>query len=244
MGMKKNYFLFIFMIISYSTYSQTQGVGINEAVPEQALHLGSANSTIRVEGLNETNNLYNLGAANTYPLYVDNNGSLTLYNSASFNSNGSDAIDTGNMLNTTITILNGDNDGIETAEIYNFEITVDRPSIVLVKYNVSFEVFEDPSENKLTDNLARRVNTYLKLNGGTRKYGHASKCYTGSDSNDIAGVLYNMSSSYIVIPAAGTYTISWHAEISSGLNGNAANTGKATCLIVGRGLDSLMYKIN
>lgn len=244
MGMKKNYFLFVFIITSYSAYSQTQGVGINEVVPEQTLHLGSANSTIRVEGLNETNNLYNLGATNTYPLYVDNNGSLTLYNSASFNSNGSDAIDTGNMPNTTITILNGDNDGIESAEIYNFDITVDRPSIVLVKYNVSFEVFQDAAENKLTDNLARRVNTYFKLNGGTRKYGHASKCYTGSDKNDIAGTLYNMSSSYIVIPAAGTYTISWHAEISSGLSENTANTGRATCLIVGRGHDSLLYKIN
>lgn len=232
------------MIISYSAYSQTQGVGINEVTPQQTLHLGSSNSTIRVDGLNESNNSYNLGATNTYPLYVDNNGSLTLYNSASFNSNGSDVIDTENMTNTTITILNGDNDGIESAEIYSFEITVERPSIVLIKYNVSFEVFEDVTENKLTDNLARRVNTYLKLNGGTRKYGHASKCYTGSNSNDIAGVLYNMSSSYIVIPAAGTYTISWHAEVSSGLNGNAANTGKATCLIVGRGLDSLMYKIN
>lgn len=242
--MKKNYFLFVFMIISYSAYSQTQGVGINEVTPQQTLHLGSSNSTIRVDGLNESNNSYNLGATNTYPLYVDNNGSLTLYNSASFNSNGSDVIDTENMTNTTITILNGDNDGIESAEIYSFEITVERPSIVLIKYNVSFEVFEDVTENKLTDNLARRVNTYLKLNGGTRKYGHASKCYTGSNSNDIAGVLYNMSSSYIVIPAAGTYTISWHAEVSSGLNGNAANTGKATCLIVGRGLDSLMYKIN
>lgn len=232
------------MIVSYSTYSQTQGVGINETAPQQTLHLGSANSTIRVEGLDETNNTYNLGATNTYPLYVDNNGSLTLRNSASFNSNGSDLIDDGNIINSTIVIPAGDNDGIESAEIYNFVITVDRPSLVLVKYNISFEVFEDKLENKLTDNLARRVNTYFNLNNGSRKYSHASKCFTSSHKDDVAGILYNMSSSYIVIPAAGTYTISMHAEVSSGLTNNTANTGRATCLIVGRGQDSLMYKVN
>ena len=62
--LKKNYFLFVFIITSYSAYSQTQGVGINEVVPEQTLHLGLASSTIRVEGLDETNNSYNLGSTN------------------------------------------------------------------------------------------------------------------------------------------------------------------------------------
>lgn len=242
--MKNNYLTLCFLSFSIFAFPQVSGVGINETAPEQALHLGSANSTIRVDGLNETNNSYNLGPSNTYPLYVDNNGSLTLYNTSSFNSNGTDLIDNGNIINSTITIPDGDSDGIESAEIYSFVVTVQRPSLVLVKYNVSFEVFEDKLENKLTDNLARRVNTYFKLNSSTRKYSHVSKCYTGSDKNDIAGILYNMSSSYIVIPAAGTYTISLFAEVSSGLTRNFANTGKATCLIVGRGQDSLMYKVN
>lgn len=239
--MKKNYIFYLIMIVSYSAYSQTQGVGINETNPQQTLHLGSSNSTIRVEGLDENNNTYNLGTGNTYPLYVDNNGSLTLYNAASYNSNGLDFLNNDNIINSTIIIPEGDNDGIESAEIYSFEVTVNRPSLVLVKYNVSFEVYENLGERKLTDNLARRVNTYFKLDGGTRKYSHASKCYTGSASNDVAGVLYNMSSSYIYIPSAGTHTIRMFAEVSSGITSNIANTGKATCLIVGRGHDSLMY---
>lgn len=242
--MKKNYFLLVLITISYSIYAQTKGVGINETVPEQTLHLGLASSTIRVEGLDETNNSYNLGSTNTYPLYADYNGSLSLYNGSSYNSNGGDFVNSGNILNEVIVIPDGDSDGVESAEIYSFIVTVNRPSLVLVKYNVSFEVFEDRSENRLTDNLARRVNTYFRLNSGTRKYSHVSKCYTSSDKNDVAGILYNMSSSYIVIPAAGTYTITMHAEVSSGLTGNTPNTGKATCLIIGRGQDSLMYKVN
>ncbi|WP_333807910.1 hypothetical protein [Flavobacterium sp.] len=241
--MKKIPLLSFLLFASYSIYSQTQGVGINEDNPQQTLHLGSSNSTIRVDGLNEINNTYNLGSNNTYPLYVDHNGSLTLYNAASYNSNGLDFLNNNNI-NSTIIIPEGDNDGVESAEIFNFEVTVNRPSLVLVKYNLSFEVFEDQTEKKLTDNLARRVNTYFKLNSGTRKYSHASKCYTGSSLNDVAGILYNMSSSYIYIPTAGTHTIRMFAEVSSGLTSNIPNTGKATCLIVGRGYDSLMYIIN
>jgi len=242
--MKKKSLFYFLMFASYSTYSQTQGVGINETTPQQALHLGASNSTIRVEGLDETNNAYNLGASNTYPLYVDNNGSLTLYNAASYNSNGLDFLNNNNNINATIIIPEGDNDGVESAEVFNFEVTVNRPSLVLVKYNVSFEVFENQTEKKLSDNLARRVNTYFKLDGGTRKYSHASKCYTGSTINDVAGILYNMSSSYIYLPVAGTHTIRMYAEVSSGLTSNTPNTGKATCLIVGRGYDSLMYIIH
>jgi hypothetical protein len=240
--MGKHYINFAFLVVSSAAWCQVQGVGINETIPQQALHLGSPTSTVRVEGLNETNNSYNLGATNTYPLYVDNLGSLTLRNSGAFNSDGNDAFVS--VPNSTIILLNGDNDGIADGEILNFTITTSRPTIVLVKYTLSFEVFQNVSENKLTDKLARRINTYFRLNNGTRKYGHASKCFTSSATNDVSGELYNMSSSYIVIPTAGTHTISLHGEVSSGLTNSTSNTGKATCVVFGRGHDSLMYKVN
>lgn len=240
--MEKHYTNLAFLLISSAAICQVQGVGINEIMPQQALHLGSPTSTIRVEGLNETNNSYNLGTSNTYPLYVDNLGSLTLRNSGAVNSDGSDAFVS--IPNSTIILLNGDNDGIVNGEILNFSITTSRPTIVVVKYTLSFEVFENVSETKLTDKLARRINTYFRLNNGTRKYSHASKCFTSSAINDVSGELYNMSSSYIVIPTAGTHTISLHGEVSSGLTNNLANTGKATCVVFGRGHDSLIYKVN
>lgn len=241
--MKKHYILFV-LLCHTIVFSQASGVGLNETNPQQMLHLGASKSTIRVEGLNETFNEYNLGPGNTYPLYVDDQGSLTLYNATLFNSNGSDAINDADLTNGTVVILNGDNDGVASAELMSFTVTTTRPALLLVKYNISFEMFSDAAENKLFDLYARRINTYFKLNGGTRKYCHISKSFTSSDKTDVNGILYNMSSSYIIIPAAGTHTISIHGEISSGLTGSLANTGKATCVKFGRGIDSLMYKLN
>lgn len=242
--MKKSYVQLLLILFSSFAYSQVSGVGINEVIPEQVLHLGSSNGTIRVEGLDEANNQYNLGGTNTYPLYVDDKGDLTLYNQTLFNNNGSDALTNGNINNAIAVIFDGDSDGKEEVEIFNFTITVNRPSLLLIKYNVSFEVFADVSENIIKDKLARRVNTYFKLNNSTRKYSHVSKCYTASGNFDVTGIFYNASSSYMIIPTAGTYTISMFGEISSGIKGNIANTGLATCVKFGRGNDTMMYKLN
>lgn len=241
--MTKNYLLLTLGLFSTILFAQLPAVGINETDPQQTLHLGSANGTIRVEGLDENNNTYNNGPKKTYPLYVDNLGNLTLENETLYNSNGEDAF-TDNLTTTYVYVPNGDADGVETDELYSFTITTSRQALLLVKYNISFEVFSDPIFNKITDKLSRRINTYFTLNNGTRKYSNVSKCYTGFTKSDVDGIYYNMSSSYIIIPAAGTYTITLHGEVSSGLRDNTANTGKATCVYFGRGLDTLMYKLN
>ena len=81
----------LFILNSALFYSQVSGVGINETVPEQALHLGSQTGTIRVDGLNATNNSYNGGGVDkTYPVYADFNGDLTLKSTAYNNSDGND----------------------------------------------------------------------------------------------------------------------------------------------------------
>jgi hypothetical protein len=242
--MKKKYILLFFLSFNCLTFSQTSGVGINETSPEQTLHLGSPNGTIRTEGLDEINNQYNLGGTNTYPLFVDELGDLTLYNQTLYNSNGSDALTNANIINAVVVIPSGDADGKEEIEIFNFSITVNRPSLLLIKYNVSFEVFESIDEKIIKDKLARRINTYFRLNNSKRKYSHVSKCYTSSGNNDVTGDFYNASSSYIIIPAAGTYTISMHGEVSSGIKNNIANTGLATCVKFGNGNDTMMYKLN
>lgn len=244
--MTKIYLPIIFLfLISLSTSAQVSGVGINETVPEQTLHLGTPTGTIRVEGLDENNNIYNNGSAHTYPLFVDEKGDMTLYNQILYNSDGNDAFDDTNINTSTAVILDGDNDGLETVWIYSFTISVNRPSLLLVKYNLSFEVFRNTEEIEIKDKLARRINTYFRLNGSARKYCHISKCYTGGNNGgNVTGMFYNMSSSYIVIPAAGTYTIEMFGEISSGLKAGNPNTGLATCVIFGRGDDTLMCKLN
>lgn len=242
--MKKIYQPLAFCILTYScTIAQTSGVGINETNPEQTLHLGTSTGTIRVEGLDENNNNYNLGGTNTYPLYVDYQGDMTLYNGTLYNNNGDDAFTDANIGEVQAVILDGDADGKDIAKIYSFVITVNRPSLLLIKYNLSFEVFSSSEETLIKDKKARRINTFFRLNGSTRKYCHVSKSYSGGPTDNCSGMFYNMSSSYMLIPNAGTYTIEVFGEISSGLKANSPNTGLATCVKFGRGRDTLMYKL-
>lgn len=242
--MRKIYLpLFISMFTCVFSTAQVSGVGLNETNPEQALHLGTSNGTIRVDGLNEANELYNLGGTNTYPLYVDNNGDMTLHNGTAYNNNGNDAFTNADILDAEAIILSGDADGLDEAKIYTFTVTVNRPSLLLIKYNLSFEVFENMGEDMLKDKKARRINTYFKLNTATRKYCHVSKSYSGGPNGNSTGMFYNMSSSYMLLPTAGTHTITVYGEISSGLKGYTPNTGLATCVKFGRGNDTLMYKL-
>lgn len=243
--MKKIYqpILFCAFVCNYS-YAQVSGVGINEDVPQQTLHLGTSSGTIRVEGLDNNNNIYNLGPSNTYQLYVDYRGDMTLYNGTLFNNDGYDAFTAANINDSDAVILDGDTDGLQTIQISSFTVTVNRPSLLLIKYNLSFEVFANTEEDALKDKKARRINTFFRLNGSTRKYCHVSKSYTGGSLGlNVAGMFYNMSSSYMIIPTAGTHTIEVFGEVSSGLDADNPNTGLATCVKFGRGDDTLMYKL-
>lgn len=249
--MKKKYIQIFFLSFSCLVSSQVPGVGINETIPEQAIHLGSSTGTIRVDGLNSTNNTYNGGGTATYPLYVDDQGNLTLEFKPLYNSNGSDALDHAVLPGSTVTLLAGDTDGIATGELFNFTIAVNRPAILEVKYNVSVDVFLNPLETVITDRYARRVNTYFRVNGIGRQYGHSSKCYTSGTADSETGSLFNCCTAYISLPAAGSYVIRFYGEVSSGLTGTNAgggtevpNTGRATCAKFARGNDSLLFRLH
>jgi hypothetical protein len=242
--MKKENYAFVFLLISNLIFAQTSGVGINESIPEQALHLGSSSGTIRIDGLNDSNDPYNGGGTNTYPLLVDNLGNLTLEFIPLYNSNGSDALDHLTLPSATITILNGDNDGIESGELFNFTINTNRASILEVKYDVSFEVFLNAAEIAISDKKARRINTYFRVNTGTRQYGVSSKCYNGGSVDSETGNYFNSCTSYINLPTSGTYTIRFYGEVSSGINRSNPNTGLATCVKFARGNDSLLFRLH
>lgn len=242
--MKNLYTPITFCLITLTvSHAQVSGVGLNEDTPQQVLHLGTSNGTIRVEGLDTTNNDYNLGGTNTYPLYVDFQGDMTLYNGTLFNNNGDDAFTSADIGEVEAVILNGDFDGKDIVRIYSFTITVNRPSLLLIKYNLSFEVFQNSSEDIITDKKARRINTFFRLNTSRRKYCHVSKSYSGGPTLNVTDMFYNMSSSYMLIPSAGTHTIEVYGEVSSGLKADNFNTGLATCVKFGRGDDTLMYKL-
>ena len=168
------------------SFSQISGVGINEDNPQQALHLGSSTGTIRVDGLNAANNNYNGGELDkTYPLYVDNNGDMTLQTTAYNNSDGNDAFLSTDPINSEVSItLAQANDGYEVIEITSYDFTVDRNTILEIKYSLSIEVFQDLLLNIIRDPYARNISNFFTLDTPvltptTRRYAAHSKCYPG-----------------------------------------------------------------
>ena len=209
-------------------------MGINVASPKQALHLGSPTGTIRVDGLNAPNNSFNGGGAKTYPLYVDSNGDFTLAIATFQNSDGTDAITATTPSASTALIVPSTaglpNNGYRSTVILPYTFTVNRPAILEVKYNISFEVLASVGV-KLRSTKARTIQTFYTLdtpvlvNEGaslTRRYGQASKCYMNFNSagpipNCASGLLFNSSTTYISV-GAGTHTLRFYGTCDTGLS--------------------------
>lgn len=227
--------LFPIMLIGEIMFCQN--VGINEVTPEQTLHLGSQTGTIRVEGLNDANNAYNGGGVDrTYPVFVDSNGDLTLKTTAYQNSDGSDAFISTAPITSTLAIIPivQANDGYETTEITSYTFTVDRNTILEIKYSLSIEVYRDATLTLIKDAYARNISNFFTLDtptlaATTRRYAASSKCYF--NRNDIlsnpaalpdasAGYIYNSGTTYIPL-TTGTHTLRFYGTVCSG-TGNVA----------------------
>lgn len=223
--------LITILLGTFTGYSQVQGVGINEDNPQQTLHLGSQTGTIRVDGLNSTNNSFNGGGVDqTYPLYVDHNGDLTLKVSAFQNSDGADAYTTA-AINGTVTITTAQlpNDGYETVEITSYTFTVARNTTLEIKYSLSVEVFQDNALTIIKDAYARNITNFFTLDtptltSTTRRYAPSSKCYF--NRNDAAtnpaaapdaatGYIYNSGTTYMYL-TPGVHTVRFYGTICSG----------------------------
>lgn len=227
--MRNSYLLSALLLCNFLT-AQISAVGIGTTNPQQKLHLDNSVGTVRVESLDKDNNPFNGGNAaptGTFPLYVDSDGVLGLKLETLYNSNGLDAIDNLTIPQTNVTLPGSDADGKVESVFKTYTITVTRPTIIEVKYSVSFEVYQTSALAKIRDAGARRISTYYTLNNGPRKYGQASRCYMNNNLNNPApflstdvlaavGPAYNSSTTYIQVPA-GTHTLDFRAEISSNL---------------------------
>lgn len=252
--MKSRIIFLIIFFIGVNSKAQVRGVGINEDNPQQALHLGSQTGTIRVDGLNSTNNPFNGGGVDkTYPLYVDQNGDLTLTLATFQNSDGSDAITTSTPLASTSVSIPAatslPNNGTRSVVILPYTITVTKPSILEVKYSISFEVLRDAT-TKLRSTRARRISNFYTLNQDlaitptARRYGQASKCYFNNNTaivgdpaiNAAQGNMFNSTTTYIPLPI-GTHIIRFYGEV------NCGTTNEVTLVNFGVGTDSVFMRL-
>jgi hypothetical protein len=247
----------ILLFLSFSTviFGQTQTVGINTtSTPQQNLHIGTPNGTIRVDGLNATNNPNNGGGMDkSYPLYVNNNGDLTLNLQTQQNSNGIDFITslttpgpTDLSMPTTATLPNN---GYRSVILYTYPITVSKPSVLEIKYNISFDILFNFT-SKLKDLEARNISTYWTLDNaysntaytvGEVRYGQSSKCYHNNNldiasANCASGTIFNSASTYISLPT-GSHTLRLVGLVTTG------PTNQETVVRFGTGNDQIFMKL-
>jgi hypothetical protein len=227
--MKQKYVVILFFVFQFF---QAQNVGVNTTNPQQILHLGSNTGTVRVDGLNSSNNNSNGGVAGqTYPLYVDSNGDLTLKVSAFQNSDGADAYTTEGINGTVaITALQA-NDGYETVEMTSYTFTVGRTTTLEIKYSLSIEVFQNNLLSLIKDPYARNITNFFTLDtpvltSTTRRYAPSSRCYfnrndAGTDAlafpDAATGYIYNTGTTYIAL-TPGTHTLRFYGTVCSGTN--------------------------
>lgn len=215
---------YIIILLFFQNNFAQVGVGIGTTNPQQKLHIASSTGTLRVESLNSANNPYNGGGTINYPLYVNDKGDFTLIFKPIINTEDLDAFNDAILPNSTVSLSTNDADGINSTIIDSREITVFRPSILELKYNLSYNVYLNNLSEKITDGLARRIETYITVVGQTRKYGPTSKVYTSSSVNSVIGTFYNSCTTYIALPALGTYTIEFNGAVSSDINAGSGGT--------------------
>ena len=239
--MKRLGYILVFLIFHYN-FAQ---VGIGTTNPQQKLHIASPTGTLRVESLNSVNNPYNGGGTINYPLYVDETGDFSLVFTPIINSEDLDAFNDAILPNSSVSLSTNDADGINSTVIDTRDITVYRPSILELKYSISYDVYLDALNTKITDGLARRIETYITVIGQTRKYGPTSKVYTSSSVNSVAGTFYNSCTTYITLPTAGTFTIEFNGAVSSDINsGNGGTISRSTYVEFVVGDDFLFAKLH
>lgn len=223
------------LFASFHSYGQ---VGINTTDPQEALHLGSPTGSMRVESLNSIYNPHNGGDLNgdgdmsndTYPLYVDENGDLTLKLNVLLNTEASDALDDTELNTSTIDLSANSSLGRDSTIIKSFLVTFNRPTLLEVKYNISHNIFLNTNYDIINDLLARRVTNYITVSPdpdptdgiAVRKYGPSSKSYTSGSANSISGPYFNGHTVYIKIAQPGTYNINIFGEVSSNLKWSGA----------------------
>jgi hypothetical protein len=157
--MKKYYTLFIFAYCS-TFFGQ---VGVNTTNPQEELHVGGSNSTIRVEGLNTPNNINNLGTASSTPVYVDADGDLVLGTLADnveilFDSENYlvDVQDPTSLINQVGSGAGFSQGGIPIGGTA-ISFTLTKPAIVEVNYSVTWNVGKNVTPNSRIDDFRARI---------------------------------------------------------------------------------------
>jgi hypothetical protein len=244
--MKKTIGLITSLMACFVSFSQTAQTGINTLLPQQELHIAGTPSTttaigttgknvvtptIRLEGLNQTNNTAHpvSPAISTLPIYATTDGDLVIGTRTKVIMQtlpGQDAI-----TSTSSILVTGTTDVVTILKTITF--TIDRISLVYLNANVSILGVNPPSSSSpITDGRARRMGIQFIFTAAPATSGlptavafaENSNSYTNgtSGANILNGVYYYNLGKAIKL-TAGTYTLNISGIASA--NGNSFQLG-------------------
>ncbi len=210
------FIVFTMLFVTMTSYGQ---VGIGTTNPQQELHVAGSSSTIRIDGLNSTNNPVNTGVRNQ-AVYVNANGDLILPATPagaellfSFN----DFITTGQHVQTG---TGGEGNSIQVYQTAPFILTQD--ALIMVTYSVSLTFNNRIGSGTVTDGKPKVAHNFFYVGDGTTPnftttYGYSGQTYSNNASFGFTptGFAYNQSTEFIFL-TAGTHSLHFYGYVFSG----------------------------
>lgn len=251
---------YLLLLLSTPLFAQ---VGIGTANPQKDLHVAGSTSTIRIEKLNAVNSAALNDGIKLSPVYVDQDGELTLYPTNYLSGGGVPGsvvplnflINVGNFIPDGVapyyngTVLNNDAT-VTTASMQLISIPFSAPqnALIEVKYGVTVVVSDvdmiaTPAGSPLDDRSARTYEVYfcIDLNRDgldptelSKQYGNKGQSIASSVQG-IMGYPYMNSHGYANIPA-GNHSLVFFAKSTDG-------TAKVTSIGFGGDLDYLKIRL-
>jgi hypothetical protein len=203
----------LFLLSVFSALSGWAQVGIGTTNPQEALHIAGSNATIRIEGLDSSNNTLNKGGTEMYNVMVDANGKLSL-------SDLPGQLSSEASMSSPIAVQTTANSDLNSTELFQRSFTLTQRAMVVITYYISMDFKSYDGSACLTDGRAKIAHNYWYLGDGTtpntsKTYGMTSTVYSNSDCDTATGYVYNSRS--VTIPlGAGTYSVHMNGAVYGG----------------------------
>lgn len=207
--MNKFYILLI-ICLSISAYAQ---VGVGTITPQEDLHVSGTNSEIRIEGLNVTNENYNLGGSDLYNLMVDNTGTFRLNPQSGLVSSDSNVPSPISIQSTSLS-------GLNSTALYQKNFTLEKRALVVITYYIAVDFMSYDGLSNVNDGRVKVAQNYFYLGDGTTEdastsYGVSSCTYSNYSCDTATGSVYN-SQSVLVTLEAGNHSIHMKGAVFGG----------------------------